>query len=893
LLPSELKDLPRWVLWKLEPGKDGRLTKVPYNPHSGGRASSTDSTSWSTFDRVERIYQTSNCSGIGFILTNKDDIVCVDLDDKEGTEDRLPEFKEIASKFNSFTEVSFSGRGIHIWCRGKKPGNRCRKGDLEIYDGGRFIAVTGNMVEGSPSSLNNAQSAIDAFYERIVTPEAQRTPSDIPPLLSDEEIINLAHKHSRGFSSLWHGDFSRYPSQSEADAALCLLVSWYSKDIFQIDRIFRQSGLYREKWERGDYRIRTIESAIKKQTGQYDPNYGGSTRSNSQPEFKKVGKPSIETGSLTLTDLGNAERFKRLFGNDVCYCPELKKWFIWNGKRWEYDSTQKRELCVIDVVRGIYGEAESEPDETQRKKIAAWATASESHQKRTAMLQTVSSLLAIRHDELDAKPDLFNLQNGSYNLVTHEFREHRQEDRLTKMGGVNYDPSAKCPTWEKHLNLIFNQDEELISGFQALCGYSLLSGNPAEIFVVAWGSGRNGKGKTFDAITHIFGDYSGNTSFSTFVASKYSGGRGSASPELIDLIGTRFVRASESEEGARLAEAMIKSLTGGDLISARGLYQGFITFKPEFTIFLQTNHKPVIRNWDQAIEARLWLVPFDKYIEQEDRDYQILEKLVAEGSGILNWMLEGLKRFQDKGRLVQPKRVKQATEEYKQEQDRLSEFVNSLCEKGDDLVCFRKDLYLVYQQDCYKNGIEPIGQNIFSKLLMTNHRVKEGPRQKDGRTWKGICPKKIGDSCDTYNYKPPSDNRQKSLCENMSPVSPAKENQSQPMGKTGILVDSSDTSDTSDTISRKLITRGGDKESLDNSCHRVTNLPSWLDHHQATGLPDPSKYKIVDKPGASKCRCKGCNSPPLMSMNGMYHLCQMHFKEYRELWEKEHPEVKE
>lgn len=594
----------------------------------------------------------------------------------------------------------------------------------------------------------------------------------------------------------------------------------------------------------------------------------------------------VSSNAFTLTDLGNAERFKLLYEDMVKYCPTLKAWFIWDGKVWARDDTNERELLAIETVRRIYGEAENEPDEKRRIKLAAWATASESHNKRSAMLQTVSSMLSIHNNMLDAKPDLFNLQNGTYNLVNHTFKEHCQSDLLTKIGGVEYQPRAICPTWEKHLNLIFSHDEDLIHGFQELCGYALLSGNPAEIFVVAWGSGRNGKGKTFDAITHIFGDYSGNTPFSTFVVSKFAG-RGSASPEIVDLVATRFVRASESEEGARLAESLIKSLTGGDLITARGLYQGNITFKPEFTIFLQTNHKPVVRNWDQAIEARLWLIPFDKYIEQEYRDYQILEKLQAEGSGIFNWMIEGLKRFQTRGRLIQPKRVKQATEEYKQEQDRLSEFVASLCVKGKDESCYRKDLFTAYHNDCAQNGIEPVTQNMFSRLLQSHHGIREGQRREGGRTWIGIRLKSNSDTPDTFLQKFPNNDSANQGCKKLSDMSDGHETVLIPLEKPCNALGSSVTSVTSDTFLQKSVHEVNTSSTYEKKCQTCHSVRNWLDLHEAHGLPDPSRYRLVDKPGAAQCRCKGCTAMPLMDVGGLYPLCQKHFAEYRDLWEKD------
>jgi len=277
-IPQELKELKRWVVWKLELGHDKRLTKIPYNPRTGNKASSTNPKTWEDFTFCRKILDMTNSyAGVGFVLSDQDDIICIDLDSKEG-KDKIEEYSSIARRFNSFSEISHSGKGLHIWCRGTKPGDKCRCGDLEIYSSGRFIALTGNLVDGTPGELHRCQQQINEFYDTISkddNPVSKPYPDESASgcELSDDEIIRLASKKSAGFSSLFGGNHSQYPSQSEADGALCCILAWYTRDIFQIDRIFRRSGLYRTKWEREDYRTRTIGTALQKVKGRYDPNY--------------------------------------------------------------------------------------------------------------------------------------------------------------------------------------------------------------------------------------------------------------------------------------------------------------------------------------------------------------------------------------------------------------------------------------------------------------------------------------------------------------------------------------------------------------------------------------------------------------------------------------------
>lgn len=886
-IPEELKHLPRWVMWK--------GSKEPYNCRTGNRASSTDPITWGTFDQCHAAYETGRYSGIGFVLTGDDDIICIDLDDKTAT-GKLDEFIEISREFHTFAEISQSGTGIHIWCRGRKPGDRCRRGDLEIYEWGRFIAVTGNQVVGSPDTLSYTQEEINRFYERVKPeerPTAPRHTPDAPVELSDGEIIKLASKHSHGFSPLWRGDFSRYPSQSEADAALTLIFAWYTKCEYQIDRLFRQSGLYREKWNREDYRIRTISSALQKQTGQYDPNFRKKTLPSLHLGPGEVQPISWAPGSCPLTDLGNAERFVKQFGDDIRYCDPYKSWYVWTGEIWERDTRKIRDRLAVSTVRAIYAEAAEMVDEKDRKRIADWAKVSESHQKREAILKTVASFVAITPDIWDAKPELFNLQNGTYNLKTHEFREHRKEDFLTCRSYVDFIRDAKCPTWERHLSLIFNEDQDLISGFQELAGYSLLSGNPSEIFCICWGNGRNGKGKTFDALSFIHGDYARNVAFNTFVVKKNGN---ESTNDIARLKGSRFVRASESEEGDRLSESLIKSLSGGDTITARLLYQENEEFQPDFLIFLQTNHKPIIRNWDQAIEARLWLIPFTKYIEEQDRDHHIVDKLKAEGSGIFNWIIEGLKRYQDNGRLHKPAAVKTATEEYRSEQDRLGEFIRSLCNKGKTETCYRKEIFEAYQRDCAQNGIEALSQNMFGRLLQSHHGVVDGTRDAKGRRWKGISLKtNRGISVTTDTIPAPSVDNGIDRYGDVKNVSQPTHSEHKPQIN-DFCPENRDKSVTNDPFSSKYSSRDITKRKLLNqvtgvtSCHN--SLSSWTTNHHTPALPAPSEYGYLSG-GVGTCWCviRGCTETPIRAVKGNHPLCQKHFKEYSDLWEKEHQEV--
>lgn len=253
-IPDELKAIPSWVLWRLEPGKKRKLEKHPYSI-AGKMASCSNPKTWSDFPSVVKEFKKGGYTGIGFQLSSDNEIVCIDLDDKENT-GKMETFLKLSREFNSFTEVSHSGLGLHIWCLGKKPGSKCRREDFEIYEKDRFIAVTGNQVEGSPNTINGAQEAINKFYE-VVSNDKPDVKESYPQIATEgEEDVSLPEVMRRcrtnpKFERLYNGDISGYPSASEAVLALSNIVSWASiRDPQMIDLIVRQSNLYTEDWDR-------------------------------------------------------------------------------------------------------------------------------------------------------------------------------------------------------------------------------------------------------------------------------------------------------------------------------------------------------------------------------------------------------------------------------------------------------------------------------------------------------------------------------------------------------------------------------------------------------------------------------------------------------------------
>jgi putative DNA primase/helicase len=435
---------------------------------------------------------------------------------------------------------------------------------------------------------------------------------------------------------------------------------------------------------------------------------------------------------FNLTDLGNAERFIEHHGDDVRYCYPWGKWLVWTGIRWERDEAGKVHKRAKDTVRSIYGEAAAAEDEDRRKALAKHATASEAESKIRAMVELAKSEVPVSPDELDAQPWLLNALNGTVDLRTGALREHRREDLLTKMAGTEYSPDASALEWEAFLERVL-PSEELRSFVQRGSGYSAAGDTSEQCMFINHGAGNNGKSTFQEAFGEALGDYAMRTPTEMLMAK-----RGGGVPnDVARLKGSRFVTASETEEGRRLAESLIKDLTGQDTISARFMRGEFFDFKPTHKLWLSTNHKPEIRGTDNAIWRRIRLIPWDVTVPPAERDRKLPEKLRAELPGILAWCVRGCLEWQRAG-LNPPEEVRQATREYRAEMDVLAAFVADCCERGSDHKAYAGELWKAWQRWCEETGEQAGTQKRFGGRLSERGFLNHRDSRTGRKVWSGV-----------------------------------------------------------------------------------------------------------------------------------------------------------
>lgn len=266
-----MKELDQWVCWRFEE-RGGRRTKVPYSPASGSRARCDDPETWGTFEAAREAVREDRYDGIGFVFTAEDPFCGVDLDGcvEPTTGEVEPWAMEVVEELGSYTEFSPSGAGLHIIVRAVLPEGGNRRGGIELYDRGRFFTVTGRRLSGASHLIEERQEQVSALHARLFPPQERNTPDGAVPAgsgISDEEVVRRAMGAANGgkFARLWMGGRSGYASDSEADLALCsMLAFWTGPDEDRIASLVARSGLAREKWNREDYRRRTIARAIEK-----------------------------------------------------------------------------------------------------------------------------------------------------------------------------------------------------------------------------------------------------------------------------------------------------------------------------------------------------------------------------------------------------------------------------------------------------------------------------------------------------------------------------------------------------------------------------------------------------------------------------------------------------
>ncbi len=737
LIPNELKKLPNWVCWRAEPDPRSHsgVSKKPINPRTGGQAMSNNPATWTDFDTAVRV--SADYAGIGFMFEGSG-YFGVDLD---GCTEAMQAYfsgdhnnvvGEFIDTLQSYTEFSQSKTGIHIICRGKLPEGGRRSGGVEMYDSGRFFVMTGccctNFVDIADGTAN-----IRLLHEKYLgSPVRRETPETLPlPVTLDaQSIIAKAMQSANGekFSKLYGGDFSDFPSQSEADMAFCsMLAFWCGGDTALMDSIYRSSGLMRKKWDRrqsgSTYGALTLKRAAESCAEYYNPHaddgYVISIRKSSETVKAKVsGK------YYSFDDTGNAQRLYDAFGEELRYSYVEKKWLYYRDGKWHYDNIGwHRRLADAATVLMEQELTLYQDDPDMERSFQKHLKKSRSFAGKTNMLREAEHYAPILPSMLDSNKTVIGCKNGIVNLRSGQLTTHNREAFLTKQASASYDPNAPVPElWLRFLHDIFGGDEALIRYVQKCVGYSLTGTTSEQCAFFLYGTGRNGKSTFLEIIRSIMGDYATNIQPQTIMINPKSGN--APTSDIARLKGSRLVTSVEPNEGMRLDEGLLKQLTGDDVVTARKMFSEEFEFKPEFKLWMATNHKPTIRGTDTGIWRRIHLIPFEVQIPEDRVDRHLKYKLAKETDSIFRWAVEGCLLWQREG-LTMPKQVMDAVREYRHEMDVISAFMDANCEIDSGSVK-ASQLYAVYAKWAEENNEYKMSNTKFgAEMAKRFERVKK------------------------------------------------------------------------------------------------------------------------------------------------------------------------
>lgn len=780
LTTDDMRASKQWVCWRLEK-RNGKLTKVPYNPLNGRKAESNDPQTWGTaqqaLDRCNR--PQSHYQGIGFMFSPSIlPIMGIDLDHCVNAETgQIDAWAwEIIKRLNTYAEYSPSGTGVHLLIIGELPaievdGQIERKGKkkklsgddyqkdaaIEMYCEKRYFTFTGRRLKESPKEIAHGQKQIMDLYAELfpkVVTSTYKTP--IPMIaISDRDLLDKAMRAANGqeFTNLWNGQGGNDASQNDYKLC-CMLAFWTGKDANRMDRLFRQSGLYRQKWDehRGEqtYGEITLQNAINACTEVY----GSRLPDEPLPDVQTEQVPVDELAAIkqvknlcnfSADDAGNGDALYNMFGEKYLYCSKLG-WLVYTGTHWSLDpdaAQVKRDAVVVLRKRRHLA--------VDQEKEAIIACTKADTKRVNGCIERFKTLVDVSIDVFDSDPDTLNCQNGMLHLRTGELAPHKPSQRFTYCVPVDYNPQANCPEWLDYLHGVVGGGQEVINYLQMAAGYSLTGQTKEEVLFYLFGPSRSGKGTFSEVMMSLLPHpLATMVDFNTFTAKR----EGDVSNfDLAPLKPSRMIFASESNRGQSLNPAKIKQMTGGDLVRACYKHKDFFSYRPQFKMWMLSNWPVNGDPDDDALWGRVRVIEFpNSFLGKEDKSKKERLKQTEALSGVLTWAVQGAMAWYQLGSqgLQTPESVKETTQKHRSEMDYIRQWLDERCEidqADENAWTANNDLMASYRDWCSENMIQyPYSPKKFAQALQVKgfktgmvKRTTEGVLRGVAGIKKAIC----------------------------------------------------------------------------------------------------------------------------------------------------------
>jgi putative DNA primase/helicase len=623
-------------------------------------------------------------ANIGLVTGKDANLVVVDVDvkDNAGGMESLEQLESECGQFDTLMVHSPSG-GRHYYFKYPQGGQSigCRtnlRPGIDIRANGGYIIAAGSIINGIPYQFEDKDKEIAELPNELL------------------KILTKANTKPKGLSrnQVYHA--------SQQSALMGIKKGRRDDTIFKHSCVLRKNDV---PYDIAESKVLTIahncippfpdHEAIKCLQSAY---------SSFKPKPKNP------------TDVGNAERLIATYGDDIRYVYEYRSWIHWDNNIWVTDENGHMDRLAKKVAKSIFMEAIDEEDEDLKKRLFRHADSTESLKRLGSMVSvaTTEKGITISQSALDDDKYLLGVKNGIVDLKTGELIPSTKSQMITKRTNVTFDADAQCPVWENALSQMMAGDKDVVEYLQRAVGYSLTGDTREHLLFFLHGFGENGKSVFINIIQKLLYDYAAQTPVSTIMKKA----KGSIPNDIARLKGARFVSTTETEEDSHISDAEIKHMTGGDIVTARYLHKEFFEFIPQFKLWISGNYKPILGE-DHGIWRRLVLVPFEVTFDAKTRDDQLEDKLINELPGILNWAIEGCLNWQNQSlKDKPPKKILDATNEYKSDNDRIDSWTYDCCEKDASFTARSSELYESFRNWATSNSETGISHRTFSQKMV-------------------------------------------------------------------------------------------------------------------------------------------------------------------------------
>ena len=443
-------------------------------------------------------------------------------------------------------------------------------------------------------------------------------------------------------------------------------------------------------------------------------------------------------------DIGTSRLFIDSFSDEIVYCADAGEWFVWNGKHWE------RDICLHrnELIKNLYDYCIShifslrQLDQKEQSELLKYYCKLSDKNYRDKIMKDAMSVNPIPSKIFDSHKFLFNCQNGTYDFKKNKFRDFNKNDYLTDISNVTYNPDAECPMFEKYLYEVMENDLTKIDYIMKIAAYCLTGDTSRECFFVFYGDKtRNGKGTFVSTYTYLAGTYSQTLNPASITKKQTNNGGSSASPDLAKLKGARIASVNELEDGMVLDIALMKSLTGGDTMTARFLYKEEFEFAPQFKVIINTNVLPRMSDDTIFKSDRIHLLCFDRHFELAERDMMLKDKLRSEISGIFNILILAYQKLLKEG-FIFPESTRKTIEQYQLNSNNVMAFTEDVLYENASSYERTADIYKKYTDWIDENGLKPLAKKTFrakfeqlGAMYFDKSSHKNDAGKSDNTTW--------------------------------------------------------------------------------------------------------------------------------------------------------------